>query len=104
MEDKLGMRKKPRELPPAAASVRLVETEAGEGGVRPISDAKGRSRVTDKQKPAVRLVKPAPKAPPPEVADHVSRRLKAVYDDVLNQPIPDRFLDLLKVLDADGKK
>ena len=35
------------------------------------------------------------------VDEHIGRHLKAVYDDVLNQPIPDRFLDLLNQLGTD---
>ena len=34
------------------------------------------------------------------VKTYIERQLKSVYDDVLNQPIPDRFLDLLNTLDA----
>jgi hypothetical protein len=42
----------------------------------------------------------------PNVKAYIERQLKSVYDDVLNQPIPDRFLDLLNVLDqsVDGSK
>ena len=32
------------------------------------------------------------------IDEHIGRHLKAIYDDVLNQPIPDRFLDLLNKL------
>ncbi len=104
MEDKMGIRKKARELT-AVANVHLVDTVGGAALDRGhVGDTKGNLRVTEKQKPAMRLVKPAPPAPQPPVADHVSRRLKALYDDVLNQPIPDRFMDLLKELDSEGKK
>ena len=34
------------------------------------------------------------------VESHIGKQLKAVYDDVLNQPIPDRFLDLLSQLES----
>jgi hypothetical protein len=34
------------------------------------------------------------------VESHIGKQLKAVYDDVLNQPIPDRFLDLLSQLET----
>jgi len=34
-----------------------------------------------------------------EVENAIGRRLKAMYDDVLNEPVPDRFLDLLAKLD-----
>jgi len=36
----------------------------------------------------------------PNVRSYIERQLKSVYDDVLNQPIPDRFLDLLNALDG----
>jgi len=36
----------------------------------------------------------------PNVKTYIERQLKSVYDDVLNQPIPDRFLDLLNALDG----
>lgn len=31
---------------------------------------------------------------------HIGRKLKASYEDVLNQPIPDRFLELLAQLET----
>lgn len=34
-----------------------------------------------------------------QVQDHIGRQLRAVYDDLLSQPVPDRFLDLLEKLD-----
>ena len=34
-----------------------------------------------------------------QVQDHIGRQLRAVYDDLLNQPVPDRFLELLEQLD-----
>ncbi len=37
-----------------------------------------------------------------QIQDHIGRQLRAVYDDVLNQPVPDRLLELLEELD--GKK
>jgi hypothetical protein len=35
----------------------------------------------------------------PDVKDHISRQLRALYDEVANQPVPDRFMDLLGRLD-----
>lgn len=37
----------------------------------------------------------------PNIQAHLGRRLKAVYDDVLRQPVPDRFADLLSKLDGE---
>ena len=38
----------------------------------------------------------------PEISDQIGRQLRSVYNDVLAQPVPDRFLDLLKDIDAMG--
>ena len=34
-----------------------------------------------------------------DVQSHIGRQLRAGYVDILNQPVPDRFLDLLAELD-----
>jgi hypothetical protein len=44
-----------------------------------------------------RLKKSSPKA---EVADQIGRGLRNVYNDVLSQPVPDRFFDLLRQLEC----
>ncbi len=36
----------------------------------------------------------------PEISDQIGRQLRSVYNDILAQPVPDRFLDLLKNLDG----
>ena len=36
----------------------------------------------------------------PEVSDLIAQRLRRFYDEVAEQPVPDRFLDLLSQLDA----
>ncbi len=36
----------------------------------------------------------------PEISDQIGRQLRSVYNDILAQPVPDRFLDLLKKLDG----
>jgi hypothetical protein len=45
-----------------------------------------------------------PKKRGPNVKDHISRQLKALYSEVANQPVPDRFLELLDRLDEKSKK
>lgn len=37
-----------------------------------------------------------------EVADQIGLGLRTVYDDVLSQPVPDRFFDLLRQLERVG--
>ncbi len=36
----------------------------------------------------------------PQLSDQIGNKLKSVYNEVLSQPVPDRFLDLLKELDG----
>jgi hypothetical protein len=36
----------------------------------------------------------------PNVKDHIGRQLRALYDVVAAQPVPDRFMELLNRLDA----
>ncbi len=36
----------------------------------------------------------------PEISDQIGRQLRSVYNDILVQPVPDRFLDLLKDIDG----
>ncbi|HEY5226573.1 MAG TPA: NepR family anti-sigma factor [Methylovirgula sp.] len=36
----------------------------------------------------------------PEIVDQIGQHLGKVYNDILKQPVPDRFLDLLRSLEA----
>ena len=36
----------------------------------------------------------------PEIVDQIGQHLGKVYNDILKQPVPDRFLDLLQSLEA----
>ena len=38
----------------------------------------------------------------PDVADQIGGGLRSMYDDVLLQPVPDRFFDLLRQLERVG--
>jgi hypothetical protein len=53
-----------------------------------------------------RMVDPGKKnktpALPAEVQVKIGEKLKAIYDDVVRQPVPDRFKDLLSQLDGGG--
>jgi hypothetical protein len=35
----------------------------------------------------------------PQIQDHIGRQLRAIYEDLLSQPVPDRFAELLEKLD-----
>jgi len=37
--------------------------------------------------------------PRPEIYDLIGKRLRGYFDDVASQPVPDRFVELLKQLD-----
>ena len=37
-----------------------------------------------------------------EVQARLGQQLRAMYDDVLNQGVPDRFADLIKRIDSNG--
>ncbi len=39
-----------------------------------------------------------------KIDDHIGQQLQAVYDDVVSQPIPDRFLELLSQLGKEPSK
>ena len=66
------------------------ETVAGMAQIINLDSAKNRKRAHTSNDP--------PNVP---IDEHIGRHLKAIYDDVLNQPIPDRFLDLLNKLSDD---
>ena len=38
----------------------------------------------------------------PDVHAYIGRQLRAVYDDVAKQPIPERFIELMKQLESAG--
>ena len=39
-----------------------------------------------------------------EIQNHLGRQLQSIYDDVLHQPVPERFMNLLRELDEAAKK
>jgi Anti-sigma factor NepR len=68
--------------------LRPSPAEEKEGNVLPMEPARRRE---------ARRRKSPSKIP---IEEHIGRQLRSLYDDVLAQPIPDRFLDLLKQLEA----
>jgi len=38
--------------------------------------------------------------PSNDIGEHIGRELRALYADVVSQPLPDRFLDLLNGLET----
>lgn len=56
------------------------------------SDTQADENMTDEGAPSVTL--------DPKIQDAIGRSLKAHYDDLINAPIPDKFLVLLAELEA----
>jgi hypothetical protein len=82
----------PQPIPTAEA--RAPEPKPEENNVLPLEP--GRMRATTR-----RRRKDAPKVP---IEEHIGRQLRSIYDDVLSQPVPDRFLELLKQLETQPPK
>ncbi len=38
-----------------------------------------------------------------ELQAHIGRQLRAIYDSVVNQPVPDRFLELLEAAGRENR-
>jgi hypothetical protein len=72
------------------------------GGVK-ILETPGKRRETGCSEPPKEFIggpcakKPASKS---EIADQIGLHLRSVYDDVLAQPVPGRFLELLRQLES----
>ena len=46
----------------------------------------------------------AQQAAPADMQAFIGRQLRAVFDDVAKQPVPDRFIELMKQLDSKPAK
>jgi hypothetical protein len=57
----------------------------------------------DPKNEQMRVIEGGARKRPPDVKDHIGQQLKAIYDDVLRQPVPARFLDLLQELASKSK-
>ena len=40
----------------------------------------------------------------PRVQTEIGKHLRAIYDDVINEPVPDRFMELLEKLERSTQK
>ena len=70
----------------------MNDREKTVGQQKPIESAANRAKKPD-HKPA-KLGR--------EVQARLGQQLRAMYDDVLNQGVPDRFADLIQRIDANG--
>jgi hypothetical protein len=86
----------------AGASLRNDAGASGEAGAHSFF---GVAEIITLDTARPRMKTPKPNDPPNvPIDEHIGRQLKAIYDDVLNQPIPDRFLDLLNQLGDEPSK
>jgi hypothetical protein len=58
-----------------------------------------KANVSEAAKPAVDARRPGKAALSPELQAHIGRSLKALYDGLVNEPVPPHFLDLLDKLE-----
>lgn len=72
----------------------MNEREKPVGQQKPMDTAVNRSKRTD--------AKPAKLGR--EVQARLGQQLRAMYDDVINQGVPDRFVELLKRIEDNGNK
>ena len=82
MKEQQGKSRSPAEQAPKGSG---VDPQAGGGG---LSD-QGPGRASGTPRPSGA-----------DVHAYIGRQLRAVYDDVAKQPVPDRFLELMKQLDS----
>ena len=54
---------------------------------------------SEEKSPATPAAARAAKKAPAGKEDWIGAHLRKVYDEALNEPVPDRFLDLLKEID-----
>ena len=58
--------------------------------------ARKKADMTGEDAPPEMTLQPAVQ---PQIQDHIGRQLRAIYEDLLSQPVPDRFTELLARLD-----
>ena len=68
---------------------------SGAGNVIPMSRKKSLSKVEDEESPGI--LSDADKR---RMTEQIGRQLRGMYDGLLNQPVPDRFMDLMKRLEG----
>ncbi len=91
-----------REGASVTKSTRTRDPSIKVGGVK-IFETSGMRREPGCPEPANELIggpcakKPASKS---KIADQIGLHLRSVYDDVLAQPVPGRFLELLRQLES----
>ena len=66
---------------------------------RPVPEPEARPGSDPSPPPSTAKVEADEPAPPSaDIQSYIGTQLRAVFDDVANQPVPDRFLELMKRL------
>jgi hypothetical protein len=94
MDENTGRTKKTRvSSDPAARAVQRDRVEA-----KP--KRRGAGTAAEPHSEQIQVIEGGGRQRAPDVKDHIGRQLKAVYDDMMRQPVPSRFMDLLQELAA----
>lgn len=89
-------------LKSGAAMIKAAALRSSEGR-QPRAEAIGEGiRLNEFAEGAIGSVSRSRKCGKADVADQIGVGLRSVYDDVLSQPVPDRFFDLLRQLERVG--
>jgi hypothetical protein len=84
----------------SAAKESLTQSREPIGGMTDPEKSKATTEVSQEVKP-VAMVRPREATPSKvDMRAYIGKQLQAVYDEILRQPVPDRFKDLLKELDV----
>jgi hypothetical protein len=70
---------------------------------KPRANGGKKAQKCDSNSKQMRVIEGGARKRPPDVKDHIGLQLKAIYDDVLKQPVPARFTDLLQELASKSK-
>lgn len=101
MVEELGVRKQPQRAVRQRTSGSIDKAFAGRAGGKVGGEGAAGASLSSRKSSAAQGVGGRTQKPAPEVVDHISRQLRAIYDDVLAQPVPSRFTDLLSLLDEE---
>jgi hypothetical protein len=88
MTDKKPPAPKPEGAAPAPEAAKQEDTE---GAMEATTDARPEGGEETPSRPKKRAA---------NVKDHIGRQLRALYNEVASQPVPDRFMELLDRLDV----
>jgi hypothetical protein len=86
----------------------MTRKPSGRAGTdRSASESAAVNNNNNENESSVTRIQETPRANPrldPAAEARIGRKLKAMYDQVVNEPVPDHLLDLLGKLDASSKK